>query len=304
MKANIYLGAAILILQVGSTLCADIAESRKMEILKEVEADHLSDGSTSQENPFAAWIMDLTKEEKQWMIPTARKRRDHWDAEAKAVPEFGVAYRDDWNGLLAYLGDEDALRALIDRMRQSGGGLQVDHAASGRVPVYLENELFLEETFEWLGTDAPQVKQSFGIAASIVGYLHFNKNYPQEVREWAGRTERNAKETQDWTLLRSVVRKWYRANEAFIRAEQYDDAKPGEEIPPLPRIGDTGARRIDLRPPVPESSRGPAPARAPADPATLHREENRRRNSLFFAAGFAVLAGIGLFFAWRRNKHS
>ncbi len=122
MKEKIYLAAAILILQFGSTLCADVAESRKKEILKEVEADHLSDGSTSDENPFAAWIMDLTKEEKQWMIPHARKQRDHWDAVEKEFRGMGAGFREDWNGLLAYLGDDDALRALIDGMRQSGGG--------------------------------------------------------------------------------------------------------------------------------------------------------------------------------------
>ncbi len=163
--------------------------------------------------------------------------------------------------------------------------------------------MFLEETFEWLGTDNPHVKQSFGIAASIVGYLHFNKNYLQEVRDWAGRTERNARETQEWTLLRSVVRKWYRANEAYLRSEQYEKVKPGEEIPPLPS-SDPPGRRVMTFPPNAEPKASPTPVNPAALPAIVREERNHSEpRYLFLAAGFTVIATlIALAFLWHRRR--
>src|SRR6266446_5488587 len=98
MNIKIYLAIVFSMLWFGGQLQADISQPRKEEILKQVEAGDFSGDPRSEGQPFAAWIMSLTPEERKWIIPFARKKRDERNADGM----WGL--REEWNGLLAYLG--------------------------------------------------------------------------------------------------------------------------------------------------------------------------------------------------------
>jgi hypothetical protein len=287
-------------------LRAEISEASKQEIAKHVESGDYSGGARSEQQPFAVWIMAMTPEEKLWAIPLARKKRDFYDRE-EATYRQGASTREEWNGVLAYLGDDEALKAHVEYWKRNPYGvlIAVKRAASGKLPLYYADELFLDETFEVLGTDAPSVKISFQVASLIVGYLHYNRHYPQEVRDWAGRTDRNrAGVMQDMTTFRNVIRQWYRANEAFIRAEQYDKVIPGEELPPRPDIDGAGAKRIELNPPKLEAAAGRNAAQTQAPEASGPDQKNERwRTTLFVAAGLALFACLVVWAVlWHRRR--
>jgi len=181
--------------------------------------------------------------------------------------------------------------------------MEVQRADSGKVPLYYADELFLEEAPEWIRSDAPGVTTSVVVASFILGYLHYNKHYSPEVRDWAGRTERNLPTLgEDLSQYREVVRKWYRANEAYIRSEQYEKVMPGEELPPMPRDDETGARRIELnsRNVRAIDARTAAQVAAPV-PAILDHERTRWR--MYLAAGLVAFACvIASALVWHRRR--
>lgn len=204
---------------------ADVTDERREELRQRVENGELTDGFRTEQQYYAKWIMGLTIEERSALIPIVRQYRNH-------IPVSDPGSRADWNGLLAYLGDEAAMISNIEEWRRSGMyRLEVERAESGQLPIFLEPELFLEEPHNGFG-DTNALSKSFFAASVVLGYLHYNKHYSEDVRDWAGRTEHNRSERGDATPMRKVVRDWYRANERFIRANRYDKVKPGEELPP------------------------------------------------------------------------
>ncbi len=281
----------------GAEMRAEISEARKREIMNDVEAGDYIGDSTSESQPFAPWIMSLSSEERRWVIPFARKKRDEWTD--------SIVFREAWNGVLAYLGDDDALRAHVaySKANEYRQIITVQHAASGQVPLYFADGLFVEEPAEWTDSDGPMVPRSVRIASFILGYLHYNKHYSQEVRDWAGRTERNHPPLgEDLSQYREVVRKWYRANEAYIRSEEYEKVMPGEELPPMPRDDETGARRIELnsRNVRAIDARTAAQVAAPV-PAILDHERTRWR--MYLAAGLVAFACvIASALVWHRRR--
>ncbi len=204
---------------------AVVPEERISEFRKLINDFKLVDGPRTEENYFSKWIMNLNSDEKEALIPIVRQHRDR----------PGSVTREDWNGLLAYLGDEVAVKMNIDNSRNHGAMLEVARAASGQVPVYLEPELFIQEVHK-PGGGSWVMEESFSIAMYLLDYLEYNKNYPRAVRQWAARTVNTYDEAgdPDPTAIRRVTRDWYRANEKFIRAKAYEQVKVGEELPPKP----------------------------------------------------------------------
>ena len=210
---------------------AEVTEERKEEFRKLMQNYILTFGGRTESQYYGRWITELNTEERAALIPIVREHRDKVDSRMPAL-------REDWNGVLAYLGDEEAMKENIEHWRNrpdEGFDLEVMRAESGQLPLYLEPELFINETHVAINNDAGyRVEKSFGIALGILDYLKYNKHYSQDVRDWASRTKRAWDHREDPTPLRRVTRDWYRANEAFIRAKEYDKVRPGEDLPPLP----------------------------------------------------------------------
>ena len=277
-------------------ILAEVPEARLNEMQALIKSNKVYDGNQSEQQPFSKWIMELNAEERAALIPVVRKFADKG-------PPYGEADKQEWYGLLAYLGDEQAMIANIDYWRRAmpTGSLTVERAESGQLPLYVEPELFREEIYEGYANPATP---SFLVADFILYYLHYNKYYPQEVRDWAGRTINNRvdnhRDTADLTPIRRVVREWYRANEAFIRAKQYDKVKAGEELPPRPSLLKESG--LSENPPLPAISRRQgrdiAPTPMPAS-STTEPERKPTANYAIYATVAAILGVIALFFRKR-----
>jgi len=273
-----------LMLLLASTANSQVTEDKLAEFKERVENRDLFDENSSDQRPYARWIMALSEAERAALIPIVQAHRDTRDLDS----------RDEWNGLLAYLGDEEAARLNIENWRSTWGHrLEVQYAETGQVPVFLEPELLRDEKF--IRPNFPGTP-SFDAAVFLLYYLPYNKHYPQDVRDWAARAQRNMNLREDWTPVRKVVRDWYQANEAFIRAKQYDKVKAGEELPPRPSLLKESGLPESPPPPVINTMQGRDVA-PPQPPASSAPEPERKAsgNYVLFAAISAVLAAIILF---------
>jgi len=278
---------------------AEITEARLNEFRELLDTQRRYYGDGSEEQPYAKWVMSLNAEERAALIIIAKERRDKID------PRM-VGSKDTWNGLLAYLGDEEAMKANIENWRRVGSEttLEVMFAESGQLPLYFEPELFREgDPGVIFSGDTFGMGQSFATAEFILRYLKHNQHYPQEVRDWADRTIKSRADHGDPTPMQRAVRRWYRSNEGFIRTKQYGRVKPGEELPPQP-----GAIKVKGPPPVPplpipeDRPPQPAPTPPPASPPVAalppsipEPESKATGNYAIYAAVAAVLAAIILF---------
>jgi hypothetical protein len=293
MKIRFLLFSACYLVLFGTPILAELTETRKNELEALVKIGDMHGGNESDQQPFSDWVLRLSGEERAWLIPIARQHREQIHPSMQEL-------RENWNGLLAYLGDDEAMKMNIENWRNSfGARLEVNRAESGQLPLYFEPELFQEEVYNGPYNRATP---SFGVAEIILDYLHYNKHYPQEVRDWAGRTFRNGVEVGDKTPMRKVVRTWYRANEALIRAKQYDKVKSGEELPPRPALLEEAGlnAKLQFRHSSGTKDRDTAPVlKATAGPTVSETERKPAGNYVILAAVTAVLAIVIFFF---RNR--
>ena len=277
---------------------AEVPDVRKEELRQLFKSRNLTDGNRTEQHFYADWILRLSAEERAFLIPIVQQQR----TEALA---FGERDQQHWNGLLAFLGDEEAMVANIEFWRGTGGDFEVSRAESGQLPLYLEPELFLQEDAVEMASDTGvHFGKSFGIVKTLLDYVHYNKHYPQDVREWAGRTWKRHEGFMDPTPLRKVTREWYRANEAFIRAKQYDKVKLGEELPPLPRVLEEAGLTVPP-PAIPNEMQGGNPAPKPKPAVALppaEAESHSSVNYLIFAAASVLLAALTFFCRSRFKK--
>jgi len=265
---------------------AEVSEERKEEFQKLIHNYGATFGGRSEQHFYRDWLFQLSAEERAALIPVVQQQRNE-------ALVFGEQNQQQWNGLLAFLGDEQAMVANIEYWKGTERDWQAGRAESGQLPLYFESELFLQEEHvaNWSDTGM-HYRKSFLAATIVLDYLHYNKHYPQEVREWAGRTEKRVEGNMDPTLLRKVTREWYHANEGFIRAKQYDKVKPGEELPPLPRVlAEAGlgvpptAVRKEMQDQTATTKSGVVPP--PAEP-----ESHSFMNYFIFAIAAAVFATL------------
>lgn len=273
-----------------------VTDERKEELRQLVKSGNLADGSRTEQQYYARWIMSLSTEERAALIPIVQQHRDK-------IHRSLAEWREEWNGLLAYLGDDEAMKANIDYWRRvmPTGSLTVIRAESGQLPIYLEPEIFLEEVHQGYG-DTNAVSTSFMVASFVLGYLQYNRHYPQEVRDWAGRTHKSRQGFEDPTPMRNVTRAWYRANEAFIRAKQYDKVKLGEELPARANLSEKSGRVNGPSQPILEGrqDQNSAPKSAPV-PLAPEPDRKTPGNYVIFAIVSAVLAAV-IFFLWNRRS--
>jgi len=270
-----------------------VSAERLAELEGNVRNGIVTDGSRTAHRWFAKWITDLTDEERATVIPIIQRHRDQID-------EVWRTQIDEWDGVLGYLGSEEAVGHNISRWREfkMPGQLTVVRAATGRLPIYLEPELFLEEAHEWLG-DAFQVKTSFMVTSVLLDYLHYNKHYSQEVRDWAGRSGRIMQKLDDLTPARTVVRGWFRANEAFIRAGRFENIVPGDELPAVAAQGENPGMRT-----IPLKGRGqdltPTPSSDPKTfPPASRIDPHPSGGAATWAIIAVILAAILALYKWR-----
>ena len=278
---------------------AEVTERKKAELERLVHSGKIRDASGTEEQYYAKWISELNTEERAALVPIVRELRDK-------IPNNQERDKQQWNGLLAHLGDEEALKINIENWRQFGYDLEVMFAESGQLPLYLETELFTEAVHDGFG-DTNSIGKFFGAAESILYYLKHNQYYPRDVREWAGRTLESRANRGDPTPMRRVVRGWYRCNEGFIRTKQYGRVKPGEELPPQP-----GAMKFTGPPPVPplplledrpyQPPHTPKPVSTPivASPSPISEPESKPSGN--YALFAAVAAFVAASFLFLRNR--
>ena len=160
MNAKVLVFQTFCLLYFCMPVLAEITQARMNELQALVKAADIHGGNSSEQQPYANWIMELSAEERTALIPILQQRRDKIDP---SVP----AWRENWNGLLAYLGDEEAMIANIENWIRWGFPLEVKHAESGQLPIYFEQELFRDEVYQGFGNPTTR---SFGISEFILDY--------------------------------------------------------------------------------------------------------------------------------------
>lgn len=276
---------------------AGVSVDKLKEFQRQIDAFHLTDGRTPEQY-YAKWIMDLSPEERAALLPIVRKERD-------SVHPLMPAMREEWNGLLAYLGDEEAMKMNIEDWRNHGAHFEVARAESGQLPLFLEPELFIQEAHKpGMGL---RMRESFSVALLLLDYLAYNQNYPPAVRAWAARTESSFDyyRSDDPTPIRRVTRDWYRANEKLIRAKAYDQIKAGEELPPgrkpLLADGPPPSLPVILPPDNNATQRQDRPIRPNPAVAAPPSESDRKpvRKYIAVAVSITILLAIAIFFQGR-----
>ena len=131
MKTSIYIIAVLFFHSYLHYSHAEVPAEKLKEFQRQIDAFNLWNGNFMEESFFAKWITDLTSEERAALIPMVQMHRDSVD---RRMPDL----REDWNGLLGYLGDEEAMRMSIDNWRKYRTPPQVANAESGQLPLFLE----------------------------------------------------------------------------------------------------------------------------------------------------------------------
>ena len=208
---------------------AALSQERQEELLRSLRTERI----------FARPDLDLTREEKRFLIPAAREL---W--KEKAAMGVGPYLRD----LLVVLGDEQMLQEYVAEFRENpyiaNQSIMV-RSQDPRLVEWLAPDLFRSERLTQAPGDIPMPPFSFLASDVILLALRACPDFPGEVRAWADRGMRfddPVREALHPEEAREILREWWRANEVHFEAQNYAAVRPGREL-----------RNPEAEPEVPEA---------------------------------------------------
>ena len=152
-------------------------------------------------------------------------------------PEDSKAY---WL-VLAFLSDPEARALIVNELAGKPSQPVAWELAHSGIPILLPDlapVMFRAENWENLGAggDVGYYPESFDMAALIVSLLAHSAYFKPEVRSWARRfgDSPGVYDTSRANEMRDIMRKWWKANEKFVRSGNYAAVKAGRNPTPLP----------------------------------------------------------------------